>query len=171
MSDDARPSAQLRPDCTRCCGLCCVAPPFDAAQGFAYDKPAHVACRHLRADARCGIHDELAARGFPACALFDCHGAGQRVTQQLFGGRPWTESRELAQRMFAAYGKYRALHELMALLETAARRVSAGDAARLRERRRLIDSLCESGAALEATVRVEAIRTDTLRLLRALLVE
>ncbi len=169
-NDTAHRSPQLQPDCARCCGLCCVAPAFDAVQGFGYDKPAQVACRHLRADFRCVIHDELAARGFPACAVFDCHGAGQRVTQQLFAGCSWTASPQIARRMFAAYGKYRVLHELMALLETAIQRVPAGDATRLQERLRQINSLCESGAALEATVRVELIRSNTLQLLRELLV-
>jgi hypothetical protein len=72
--------SQLRADCAKCCGLCCVAPAFDADQGFGFDKPAHTACRNLDADHRCAIHAALRARGFPACATFDCYGAGQWLT-------------------------------------------------------------------------------------------
>ena len=45
--------AHLRADCSRCAGLCCVAPPFAASADFAFDKPAGQPCRHLRADFRC----------------------------------------------------------------------------------------------------------------------
>jgi hypothetical protein len=41
---------QLRADCRRCVGLCCVAPAFVASADFALDKPAGRACPHLSAD-------------------------------------------------------------------------------------------------------------------------
>src|SRR5579863_8626684 len=120
MSDESRHArtARLRADCARCCGLCCAAPAFMAVQGFGFDKPAHTACRHLGADHRCVIHAELGMRGFPACSAFDCYGAGQRVTQ-LFAGKSWRSSPETAARMFTLYARFRALHELMALLDLA----------------------------------------------------
>lgn len=162
-------SPQLRADCTKCCGLCCVGPSFDADQGFGFDKPAHSPCANLRADFRCAIHDELALRGFPACATFDCYGAGQRVTQRLFEGKSWKSSPELAPRMFTAYYRYRALHELMALLELAIERVSLREVPSLRHVHELIDELCESGAALAATVSIEDLRADVLNRIRGML--
>ncbi|HEY6597232.1 MAG TPA: pentapeptide repeat-containing protein, partial [Asanoa sp.] len=36
--------AELRADCTRCVGLCCVAPAFSASADFAIDKPAGRPC-------------------------------------------------------------------------------------------------------------------------------
>ena len=66
----------LRADCARCFGLCCVAPAFAASADFAIDKPAGQACPHLAGDFRCGIHDELRPRGFPGCTVYDCFGAG-----------------------------------------------------------------------------------------------
>ena len=160
---------QLRADCTKCCGLCCVGPAFDAGQGFGFDKPAHTPCANLRADFRCAIHDELGPRGFPACVTFDCYGAGQRVTQRLFEGKSWKSSPELAPRMFDAYYRYRALHELMALVELASERVPLREALALGHIRQLIDELCESGAALATTLSIEDLRADVLNRIRGML--
>src|ERR1700753_1593984 len=71
----------LAADCTRCAGLCCVAPAFAKSSDFAIDKPAGRACPHLRDDHRCGIHAHLIERGFKGCTVFDCFGAGQHVVQ------------------------------------------------------------------------------------------
>lgn len=162
-------SPRLRADCARCCGLCCVGPAFDAGQGFGFDKPAHTPCGYLRGDFRCGIHDELRQLGFPACVTFDCYGAGQRVTQQLFGGKSWQSSPDVAPRMFAAYFRYRALHELLALLEVAVEKVPAHQARSLREVSQRIDALCESGAALADTLCVDGLRKQVLGRLRDVL--
>ena len=162
-------SPRLRADCTQCCGLCCVGPAFDAGQGFGFDKPAHTPCAHLCGDFRCGIHDRLREHGFPACVTFDCHGAGQRVTQQLFAGRSWKSSPELAPRMFEAYRRYRALHELLALLEVAIERVPVREARPLAELSQSIDALCESGAAAVGTLAIDVLRKEVLGRLRAVL--
>jgi hypothetical protein len=103
----------LRADCSRCAGLCCVAPAFAASADFAIAKPAGVACPNLAEDFRCGIHAELPERGFPGCTVFDCFGAGQRITQSTFGGRSWRESPELARGQFAVLPVMRQLHEML----------------------------------------------------------
>jgi hypothetical protein len=111
--------AQLKADCASCAGLCCVVPPFDAVQGFGFDKPAQTPCHHLCADFRCGIHDRLEAEGFVGCAAFDCLGAGQRLTAQArerFGDADWRARPEVAAWLFAAYPLARELHELHAQL-------------------------------------------------------
>jgi hypothetical protein len=109
---DAR--QRLQADCSRCAGLCCVAPAFAASADFAIDKPAGHACPHLREDALCGIHAELRERGFPGCTVFDCFGAGQQTVQVTFGGGPdWRDSPETAASVFAAFGVQRQLHELL----------------------------------------------------------
>jgi len=105
--------ADLRADCARCFGLCCVVPAFDASADFAIDKPAGRPCPHLGADFRCGIHTDLRSRGFPGCAVYDCFGAGQRVAQETFGGRDWRRAPETAERMFAVFPVMRHLHELL----------------------------------------------------------
>ncbi len=104
---------ELRADCARCVGLCCVAPAFAASADFAIDKPAGRPCPHLRDDSRCGVHAELRERGFPGCTVFDCFGAGQHLTQGTFGGRDWREAPDTAAAMFAGFGVMRQLHELL----------------------------------------------------------
>jgi hypothetical protein len=96
----------LAADCGRCLGLCCVAPAFAASAEFAFSKPAGVACRHLGADSRCGIHERLRPAGLAGCVAYDCFGAGQRVVG-LFGGGPRSP------RMLRAYEVVRQLHELL----------------------------------------------------------
>ncbi|MEV4759395.1 pentapeptide repeat-containing protein [Micromonospora sp. NPDC049559] len=103
----------LRADCARCFGLCCVVPVFAASADFAVDKPAGQPCRNLRTDFRCGIHRDLADRGFRGCTVYDCFGAGQRVAQVTFGGRDWRAAPETAGQMFAVFPVMRHLHELL----------------------------------------------------------
>ena len=103
----------LRADCGRCAGLCCVAPAFAASADFATDKPAGQPCRNLLADFNCRIHDRLRQRGFPGCAVFDCFGAGQHVTQTTFAGQDWRRTPTIATSMFAVFGVMRQLRELM----------------------------------------------------------
>ncbi|SCG71167.1 Pentapeptide repeat-containing protein [Micromonospora inositola] len=104
---------ELRADCTRCFGICCVAPAFSASADFALDKPAGQPCPNLRADSRCGIHRDLRQRGFPGCTVFDCFGAGQQVAQVTFGGRDWRADPSTARRMFDTFAVMRPLHELL----------------------------------------------------------
>jgi uncharacterized protein YjbI with pentapeptide repeats len=111
--DDRRPD--LRAECTRCVGLCCVAPAFSASADFAIDKPAGRPCPNLRIDNRCAIHDRLRPMGFPGCVAFDCFGAGQRLTQGTFGGADWRDRPE----MLDAFGVMRQLHELLWYLSEA----------------------------------------------------
>lgn len=119
MTGMATSDAKFKADCASCCALCCVAPAFDADQGFGYDKPAHIPCTNLLDNFRCAIHQDLANCGFSGCKIYDCHGAGQWVTQVLFKGASWRDSPQTAQAMFAAFACQTILHELMLLLTTA----------------------------------------------------
>ena len=110
MSQDR---SALRPDCTNCAGLCCVALPFSASADFAFDKAAGEPCPHLRTDFRCRIHSQLREHGFPGCAAYDCYGAGQKITQSTFVGQDWRRNPQIAQRMFAVVPVVQALHELL----------------------------------------------------------
>ncbi|WP_261720209.1 pentapeptide repeat-containing protein [Streptomyces sp. FZ201] len=106
--------AGLRGDCANCFGLCCVALPFAKSADFPVDKRAGTPCRNLRDDHRCGIHDRLRERGWSGCTVYDCFGAGQRVSQATFGGEDWrTGSAEHARRMFDVFPAVRQLHELL----------------------------------------------------------
>ena len=109
----------LRADCGRCFGLCCVAPAFSASADFAIDKPAGRPCPHLRPDSRCGIHHDLRGQGFRGCAVYDCFGAGQQVSQVTFGGRDWRRDPQTATQMYEVFAVMRQLHELLWYLAAA----------------------------------------------------
>jgi hypothetical protein len=163
---DRKLPAALRADCSRCAGLCCVAPAFYSVQGFGFDKPAHRACTYLTSNNQCAIHTERAARGFPACQPFDCFGAGQRVTQEFFHGANWRASRDVAARMFSAYTCIAALHRLMALLAIAEAYVPPPQDARLRAKRLELDELCRSDAAKRGVVDVATAGREVMALVR-----
>ena len=103
----------LRPDCSNCFALCCTAFGFSRSQDFALDKPAGSPCPNLAADFSCTIHSSLRPRGFRGCTVFDCFGAGQKVSQGLFGGTSWRENPESTGPMFAAFKAVRQLHEML----------------------------------------------------------
>lgn len=102
----------LQADCGNCFGLCCVALAFTASADFAVDKDAGTPCRNLQADFRCGIHKTLRQQGFQGCTVYDCFGAGQKVSQVTFGGEDWRDPRT-AKRMFGVFPVMRQLHELL----------------------------------------------------------
>lgn len=110
--------ATLRADCARCAALCCVALAFDRSEHFAADKEAGVACPNLEGH-RCGIHARLDQEGFGGCARYDCGGAGQRVVQEIFGGRSWRDQPSLLAPMLHAFRVMRQAHERLSLLEAA----------------------------------------------------
>ncbi len=134
MTTTVLPPALRVADCSRCQGLCCVAPAFDADQGFGHDKPAHQACHHLDAEFRCRIHERLDAEGYAGCAAYDCHGAGPQLLARC-GATPWSALPDPAP-LFDAFLQQRRLHEMLMLLDLALPQAAelAADLARLRER-------------------------------------
>jgi hypothetical protein len=111
---------RLEADCGRCAALCCVGLAFDAGEHFAYDKPAGAPCKNLMRADRCAIHDRLEDEGFSGCVRFNCLGAGQVVTQDLFNGRSWRNDAALLGPMMDALRRLMQVHELLLLLRTAA---------------------------------------------------
>jgi uncharacterized protein YjbI with pentapeptide repeats len=105
--------ASLRADCENCFALCCVAPAFSVSADFAINKPAGHACPNLQPDFRCGIHTELRDQGFRGCTVYDCFGAGQKVSQVTFEGQNWRRAPETAKQMFTVFPIVRDLHELL----------------------------------------------------------
>ena len=117
---DVTPMPTLTPDCTRCAALCCVLLAYDASRAFAEDKPACAPCRHLSEQNLCRIHANLPGHGFAGCAAYTCHGAGQRITSQVFSGRSWRDDPALMPAMDLAFRALRRLHEAAFLLQQAA---------------------------------------------------
>lgn len=148
-------------------GLCCVALPFGAGADFPFDKPAGAPCPNLAADHRCTIHHRLRASGFPACVAYDCHGAGQHVTQVTFAGADWRREPSVAEPMFAAFRALRPIHELRAYVREA-RAWPAAEAvhAALDEAAAALAAVGEWPAAEVAAVDVAAWRGEVAPLLR-----
>ncbi|MFC4224838.1 pentapeptide repeat-containing protein [Lysinibacter cavernae] len=117
--------ASLVADCANCFGLCCVALPFLASSEFAVDKPAGTACVNLRSDSRCGIHDRLRDSGYQGCTVFDCNGAGQKVSQHTLGGVDWRTDAAASAMLLESFPVMRLLHELLAYLVEARVRLEA----------------------------------------------
>lgn len=153
----------LRSDCGRCSALCCVALAFDKGDMFGLDKGADEPCPHLTRCGGCGIHGSRAEQGFRGCIGYDCLGAGQRVTQRLFGGRSWLDDHSLLGPMVTAFLAVRRAHELLLLLRQAARLPLSGE-----DRRRLAwleAALEEAGAS---SVAIAGLADETHGFLRGL---
>ncbi|MFF5307785.1 pentapeptide repeat-containing protein [Streptomyces massasporeus] len=169
MRDHQAGRAELRGDCERCFGLCCVALPFAASADFAVDKAAGTPCRNLREDHRCGIHARLRQKGFTGCTVYDCFGAGQQVSQITFGGQDWrTGPPERARRMFEVFPVVRQLHELLwylteALALPAARPVHAELREALEKTEELTGGTPEELAGLDVAAHRQEVNVLLLR--------
>ncbi|MFE0515932.1 pentapeptide repeat-containing protein [Streptomyces sp. NPDC058964] len=169
MPDHIADRSGLRGDCARCFGLCCVALPFAASADFAVDKPAGQPCGNLRGDHRCGIHTDLRRQGFTGCTVYDCFGAGQKVSRITFGGQDWRGGpKEHARLMFDVFPVVRQLHELLwylteALSLPAARPVHAELRAALEKTERLTGRTPGELAALDVAAHRQEVNVLLLR--------
>ena len=111
--------ASLTADCMKCFGLCCTALNVAASSDFAINKPAGTPCPHLQGDFRCKIHKNLREKGFKGCTVFDCLGAGQKVSQVTFNGQSWREYPEVADKMFRVFPVMEQLYEMIAFISEA----------------------------------------------------
>ncbi len=109
----------LKDDCSKCFGLCCTALNIVASSDFTINKPAETPCSNLQKDYQCKIHNNLRDRGFKGCTVFDCLGAGQKVSQETFNGQSWQEDPEISTRMFSVFPVVEQLYEMMAFIAEA----------------------------------------------------
>lgn len=114
-------SLELQADCSNCAALCCIAFTFDKRASFGIDKEAEEPCPNLDSCGGCKIYDTREEKGFTGCLAYECHGAGQRVTQEMFSGRSWLEDDSLIKPMCEAMSVMRRLHEVLAMLNAAKR--------------------------------------------------
>jgi uncharacterized protein YjbI with pentapeptide repeats len=103
----------LRADCENCFGLCCVALPFAKSADFEFDKDGGTPCPNLQSDYRCGIHKNLRKNGFRGCTVYECYGAGQKVSQITYNGNDWRDNPALAKEMFDVFPIMQQLHEML----------------------------------------------------------
>ncbi|TCZ80049.1 pentapeptide repeat-containing protein [Paenibacillus albiflavus] len=103
-------------DCEQCFGLCCTALAFAASTQFALDKDSGVPCSNLRTDYLCGIHKNLRQQGYKGCTIYDCNGAGQKVSQITFKGTSWRDAPASAELMFHVFPIVEQLQEMLLYL-------------------------------------------------------
>ncbi len=106
-------------DCERCFGLCCVALPYAKSADFACDKAGGTPCPNLQSDYRCSIHPNLRGKGFRGCTVYECFGAGQKVSQITYNGTNWRDNPVLAKEMFDVFPIMQQLHEMLCYLNEA----------------------------------------------------
>lgn len=87
--EDRNESYKLISDCSKCSGLCCIALYCIKSDGFPKDKPIGEPCINLMDDFKCRIHNDLERMGMRGCIGYDCFGAGQYLTEQIYGGVTW----------------------------------------------------------------------------------
>ncbi|MEU6675387.1 pentapeptide repeat-containing protein [Streptomyces sp. NPDC046925] len=151
----------LRADCGSCFGLCCVALTFSKSADFPVDKAAGTPCTNLRQDFRCGIHQNLRQKGFSGCTVYDCFGAGQKVSQITYGGTDWRRDPDSARQMFDVFPVMRQLHELLwYLTEAIALPQARPIRAELRSALDKVDGLTRNAPAAVAETDVAAHRED-----------
>lgn len=109
----------LQADCEQCFGLCCVALPYAKSADFPIDKESGVPCSHLQTDYRCDIHSNLRGKQFKGCTVFECFGAGQKVSQQTYANVTWQNNPSIAKEMFQVFPIMHQLHEMLAYLQEA----------------------------------------------------
>ncbi|MEP3427630.1 MAG: hypothetical protein ABJN98_03035 [Roseibium sp.] len=109
----------LTPDCLNCAALCCVVFPFDKSESFGIDKAAGEICANLSDKCECRIFEDREQLGFRGCVAYNCYGAGQRVTQEIFSGRSWQDDAKLTHRMGDSLSVLRRIHEQLLLLNSA----------------------------------------------------
>lgn len=153
----------LGADCSECFGLCCVALAFARSSDFPVDKPAGEPCENLDVADGCRIHPHLRERGFKGCSVFDCFGAGQKVSRRTFAGRSWRDDPQTRAAVFSTFPLVRRLHELLWYLDEAITMVEADrDAApwvaAFDRVQRLSDADPQTLAGLDVDAEYDAVR-------------
>lgn len=109
----------LKIDCEKCFGLCCVSLYFSKSDGFPHNKDAGKPCINLKSDFKCSVHNNLYTNGLKGCIGYDCFGAGQKISQITFNGEDWKDNSDHSKKMFESFYVMRQLHEMLWYLNEA----------------------------------------------------
>ncbi len=109
--DDLRKNLKI--DCKKCSGLCCVALYCTKTDGFPANKEAGTPCKHLDSDFSCKIHSRLADNNYKGCLAYDCFGAGQRTTQLYLPDGTWETNSEQKDKLFQVFIIVYQLHQML----------------------------------------------------------
>lgn len=58
---------------------------------------------NLEEDYKCRIHESLTQKGMKGCTTYDCFGAGQKVTAQIYSGETWRTLTGRTEEIFDIY--------------------------------------------------------------------
>lgn len=100
----------LKIECSECLGICCTALCFSKVDGFYEDKQVGQSCSNLDYQHRCKIYQELLLKNSKGCKVYDCFGAGQRVTKMYLDS---PVDQEVCQVYLAMYRLYQMLWYLL----------------------------------------------------------
>lgn len=103
----------LKINCEKCFGFCCIALYFSASEGFPTNKEAGEPCINLASDFKCSIHSNLRKQGLKGCTSYDCFGAGQRTSQVTYKGQDWRGKGDASKEMYASFLIMRQIHEML----------------------------------------------------------
>lgn len=113
-------TTELTSDCSQCFGLCCVALPYIQSNEFTMDKAAGTPCHNLNDQFMCTIHSNLREEGYKGCTVYECFGAGQKVSQSIYKGVSW--HKKSSEEMFEVFPIIQQLHEMLSYLDEALKR-------------------------------------------------
>lgn len=111
----------LKPNCEECFGLCCTALYFSKSEGFPNNKDAGKPCVNLMSDFKCSIHKNLRDKGLKGCIAYECFGAGQKISKDVYKGQSWRENPDKSKEMFDLFLIIFQLHEMLWYLTEAYR--------------------------------------------------
>ena len=124
--EDRNESYKLASDCFRCSGLCCIALYCFQTDGFPQDKPTGKPCINLMDNFQCRIHKDLERMGMKGCIGYDCFGAGQYVTEQIYHGVTWKSHSEKRNEICEIYVLAYRLFQLRFFLFESKKLISSG---------------------------------------------
>jgi len=104
---------ELSIKCEKCSGLCCTALYFAKTEGFPENKPSGKPCKNLMENFRCSIHEDLISSKMKGCLAYDCFGAGQKVTQNIYRQETFRTLPKLADQIFEVYLIVFRLHQML----------------------------------------------------------
>lgn len=102
----------LKIDCNRCSGLCCVALFCAKSDGFPENKESGIPCKYLNSNFQCDIHSKLIEMKMKGCIAYDCFGSGQKVTKDIFPTINWKTNKDKSKEIFETFLVVFQLHQM-----------------------------------------------------------
>lgn len=105
--------SDLRIDCAKCSGLCCVALYCSKTDGFPENKEDGVPCKHLQSNFQCDRHAQLVKKNMKGCLIYECVGAGQKVTKMYAESGNWKTNPKQSKEIYEVFLIVHQLHQML----------------------------------------------------------